>query len=97
VGGLSKVHRLWYPNAHPGQERREIKPVVKAFPILTPEGVTLEFMESPRAYTPDELSMLARWLFSLSHEAKEAASQGHITEEMGYNVETGESVPMRGR
>lgn len=79
-------HRQFYPNARRGQNPRNIKPIIKADPVITADGVKLTVMDPERSYTPDELKSLAKWLYSLSHEAVEVAASGYVSETKSYDV-----------
>lgn len=92
--GRRNVHRHYYPNAKQGQDPREVQPIIKADPIVTPEGVKLDFATKDAVLTPSDLVSLARWLYSLSHEAEDLAQAGRITATQGYNVQEGISVPV---
>ncbi len=86
------IHRFWYPNAKKEQDPKKVPPVIKAEPVITSQGVLLSFSNPSRRYTPDELRMLARWLYALSHESTDIAASGLISETQSYDVELSKVV-----
>jgi hypothetical protein len=94
------VHRLFYPTIKGKRQDAAIPratPLIAADKVVNGEGVTLEFFQRRRAFTPLELRGMARWLFSLAHEADALASQGLISEQAGYDVVEGKVVSSKGR
>lgn len=90
------IHRHYYPHAKSGQDPREVQPIIKASDIVSPEGIKFNFSVSEVVLSPPDLVSLARWLYSLNHEAVDLAQRGLITDTQGYDVSEGKSVPLSG-
>ena len=87
------VHRFFYPSTSSREER--VHPVIKAESVVDSKGVHLEFLLPRMEASPDGLKMLARWLYSLSHEAEMLATEGLISETSGYDVSRECAIDMK--
>lgn len=92
MGLRRTVHRNYYQHAKPGQQATEVTPLIKADSLVTPAGIKLSFALGEATLTPPDLVSLARWLYSLSHEADDLAREALITESQGYDVEKQQPV-----
>lgn len=81
-------HRYLWPNLKEGQTQDDVKPIVWADPVVTPEGMRLEFKTPDRYYTPDEFIRLTRFIKQRRAELERVASQGLLLEVEAFDLRT---------
>ncbi len=84
---MAHVHRTFYASQKsPGEQPQGL---AFADPVITTDGVLINWMDSSRRWTPVELRMLADWAHSLSSQTIKFAEQGLIHPGVTYDADSG--------